>query len=1199
MRLTIGFLTLCLAAFAQSDRGIITGTVSDPAGAVVAGAALEARSIETGALYQAASTDTGNYTLAQLPVGTYELSVTVPGFKKYVRPGLTVQVAQTVRIDVVMEVGAATESVTVNAETPLLKTESGDLSHNTTTERVDDLPILEIGAAGAVNGLRDPLSVMQLSPGTYYSAGSNSIKINGAPTNSETILVEGQDASNGMLPFTQGLTQQSVDSIQEVSIQTSNYAAEFGQVGGGLFNFTTKSGTNQFHGSAYDYFVNEILNAAQPFVNVRPPTRQNDFGGTVGGPVRIPKLYNGRDKTFFFFNFEEYYFTQTVNNLVNTVPTTAFRNGNFGGILTGRVLGTDPLGRPILENTIYNPASEKIGPNGIPVRDPFPGNIIPLSSFDPVAQKVQALIPLPNFGNPNSPINNGLYPFSSQRTSPTTAFKIDQLLGPKAKVSAYWSRVSSAGTHLNNPLVSPDGFSTVATSQIGSFQQSITGRLNFDYTLSPTLLLHLGAGWQSLHFSDDNGTNDPQTLDYNALQQLGLQGAPVNRLFPYFTGLASPFGGSGSLGPSRNNHSWMAKPTFNATLTRVEGNHTYKTGAEFRVEGYPVNDFQATAGQFTFGTGPTGLPSTIVQPLPGSVGFPYASFLLGDVSQVTSSAQLTERVGKTQLGLFVQDSWKVTRKLTLDYGLRYDYSTYLKDGRGLLPDFSPSTPNPAFGGLLGAPIFEGNGPGHCNCQIARNYPWGFGPRFGAAYQITPKTVFRAGAGVVYDNSPDYNILILGFPTPTLSTNSLGFDEPVMTLAHGIPLTPKWPNFSPGQFLSGSPMTMIDPDGGRTPRQIQWSIGLQREITPNLVAEASYVGNRGAWWQGNALNDVNGITPQALAADGLNINSAADRSLLTSTFASGIPQAHGFQVPYATFPVANTLAQALRPFPQYGQINSLWSPLGDTWYDSLQAKVTKRLSHGLDVSYAFTWQKSLALGVDGEVNDAFNRQQNKYISSLDQPLVSVLAANYTLPIINGNKWLSWAVRDWRIGTVLQYASGLPIEAPFSNNQLNQLLFRAAPSFTNPFASATFQNRVPGQPLYLKNLNCHCFDPNTTLVLNPAAWTDAPVGQFGTAAAYYNDYRYERHPQENLSFGREFGVTERVRLSVRAEFTNVFNRTQLANPASTNAEASTVRNAIGQLVSGFGYINTTGAATAPGAFATTGLPRQGQLVGRITF
>ena len=185
--------------------------------------------------------------------------------------------------------------------------------------------------------------------------------------------------------------------------------------------------------------------------------------------------------------------------------------------------------------------------------------------LDPVALAVQALIPAANHGNAS--INNGLYPFNSSRTSPVVAFKIDQMLGPKTKVSFYWSRVSSAGTHLNNPLVSPDGFSTVATSQIGSFQQSVTARVNLDYTLSPTLLLHLGGGWQSLHFSDDDGTGDPQTLNYNALQQLGLQGAPVNRIFPFFSGLSAALGGSANLGPSRNNHSWMAKPTFNAALT--------------------------------------------------------------------------------------------------------------------------------------------------------------------------------------------------------------------------------------------------------------------------------------------------------------------------------------------------------------------------------------------------------------------------------------------------------------------------------------------------------------------------------------------------------------------------------------------------------------------------------------------------------
>lgn len=363
-----GLFLIAYGAFAQSDRGSITGTVFDPAGAVVPAAAINATNVETRAVYPTLSTATGNYTIPQIPPGSYEISVGVPGFKSFVRSGVTVAVAQTLRIDVTLEVGASSESVTVRADAALLKTDSGDLSHNVTVQTLNDLPILGTGAAQAgSSGIRNPTNVAELIPGTFYAPNAN-IRVNGAPTNSEAIRVEGQDATNQLINFAQAETQPSVDAIQEVAIQTSNFAPEFGTVGGGLFNVTMRSGTNQFHGSGYDYFVNEALNAGTPFTDdghghlIRPPARRNDFGGTFGGPVWIPKLYNGHDKTFFFFNWEQFAETQHINNIPISVPTAAYRNGDFSQAITavgGKVLGVDTLGRPLVENAIYDPTTAR------------------------------------------------------------------------------------------------------------------------------------------------------------------------------------------------------------------------------------------------------------------------------------------------------------------------------------------------------------------------------------------------------------------------------------------------------------------------------------------------------------------------------------------------------------------------------------------------------------------------------------------------------------------------------------------------------------------------------------------------------------------------------------------------------------------------------------------------------------------------
>ena len=312
LSVTVCLLALAFAAFSQSDRGTITGTVSDPAGAVVAGAVVEARNVANGAVYPVATSNTGNYTIAQLPAGSYELDVAVPGFKKFIRTGLVVEVAGTLRIDAVLEVGAATESVTVEAAAPLLKTEGGEVSHNISISTMDELPVLTlsgaapIGSANTLGNIRNPLSTIQLLPGARQSSDSNSsgiLRVNGMPSNSQAVNIEGQDATNGMNKGSNQIVQPGVEAIQEVAVQTSNYSAEYGQAGGGYFNYTMKSGTNQLHGSGYDYFVNEALNAGLPFTDagarnpakegqhIRNPLRQHDYGFTVGGPITIPEIY--------------------------------------------------------------------------------------------------------------------------------------------------------------------------------------------------------------------------------------------------------------------------------------------------------------------------------------------------------------------------------------------------------------------------------------------------------------------------------------------------------------------------------------------------------------------------------------------------------------------------------------------------------------------------------------------------------------------------------------------------------------------------------------------------------------------------------------------------------------------------------------------------------------------------------------------
>ena len=633
----------------------------------------------------------------------------------------------------------------------------------------------------------------------------------------------------------------------------------------------------------------------------------------------------------------------------------------------------------------------------------------------------------------------------------------------------------------------------------------------------------------------------------------------------------------------------------------MHNNHTYKFGGETILNGYVAYNQTYADGWLTFSPNETGLPALNGVSLPGgTVGFGYASFLMGRVDNGYTAIPTKTRLGSHGISGFVQDTWKVTRKLTLDYGLRYDFQTYLKEQYGRYGIFGPNTPNPSVGGLPGDLIFEGYGGGRCNCNFAKNYPWAFGPRIGIAYQMLPKTVLRVGAGVSYFKPDDNNSLSLSTGSQKIySTASYG--DPAYLLKDGLPYTISWPNFSGGQIplpgTTASPSQLFDQNAGRPARQVQWSFGIQRELSSNIVLDVTYLGNVGVWWNAPFLINPNILTADRLKAFGLDINNADDRALLSVPITNAKAIARGFgNVPYAGFPTSSTVAQAIRPYPQFGSLaNWHYAPLGHTWYNALQAKVTKRYSHGLDMTGSFSWQKQQALGaeedfsffqaVSVQVNDIMNRQQNKYLSGFDQPFLLVIAGNYTTPKIgSANKALqavSWAARDWVIGAVLRYGSGLPIRVPAANNALSSVLFRG-----------TFANRVPGQPLFTQDLNCHCFDPTKTLVLNPDAWVDPPAGQFGSSAAYYSDYRQPRRPAENFSIGRVFRIREQMNVQIRAEFTNILNRYSLPSPSATNAALTTTTfPTTGLLSGGFGFSNTTNGAGST--------PRAGTMVARFTF
>jgi hypothetical protein len=1224
-------LLVCFGAYAQGDRGTITGTVSDQTGAMISNAPIEAKNAETAAVYKVVSSSTGNYTIGQLPAGLYQITVSAPGFKQFVRTGIRVLVAQTLRVDAKLELGNIQEVVTVNEEAPLLKTESGELSQNVTSDRMDDLPMLSVAG-----GIRDPYAAINLLPGAEQMAVPGGVfgtlRVNGMPGGTLQLRIEGQDATNTEWSAAYGMSQPGVDSIEETAIQTSNFSAEFGQVGGGMFNMTMRSGTNNFHGSAFDYFRNEDLDAAQPYNHFLPRDRRSDFGFTAGGPVYIPKIDNGKDKTFFFFSFEQNRLN-SLNSVWDTVPTNAYRAGDFSSpdLYNGTTpIATDPLGRPIYNGEIFDPSTTRTvtatsGPlkgQQVTVRDQFMGcdgthpNVICLDPNspryahpDPVAMALQKRIPAPTT---NASLNNYNAIFSGKDVTTIPSIKMDHNLSSKLKLSGYWS--------MNDTYVPfPDGMPAFISTERDLWETAHTVRLNLDYTISPTMLLHLGGGYMGFVFYDPV----PGFGSYNNQTSIGLPGT-ANGVYPtiynlYQTqggGMGSTSGQGNSMGPVAQQHQWQQKPTGSASLTWVKGNHSYKFGAEVRVESYPSIATTPSNGWFYFGPAQTALPyldSTTISGGPFTsynIGFPYASFMLGQMSNGQIGVPADFHIGKHAFGFFAQDSWKVTPKLTIDYGLRYDYQTYLKEGAGRIPSFGYNTPNPAYPGLNGAVIFEGYGPGKCNCEFASNYPYAFGPRLGLAYQITPKTVFRGGIGVSYSQTADLEMWSLRFGSDVYFGPNSTFGLPVGLLkngpnVNGTPVTPVWPNYDAGQ-APVSPgaafMTSMDRHAGYPPRQLMWSVGIQRELSRNMSLEVSYVGNRGVWWNSNGtLTDPNRVTPGILTAHNFDptLANQTDDSVLISPLSSLTPTQlthYNLSAPFASF--SGTVSQALRPYPQFGSIFVLWAPLGNTWYDAMQVKFTKRFSHGLDLTANYSFQKETTIGTETEdtafeVNPAIinlnNLRSNKVLSGESIPHRIVIAGTYTTPAWgSAPRAARLLMKDWRFGAYLIYQSGLPIQVPIAGNNPNpaQELSLCAPfgvlggcnASAYFSANASYQSRVPGQPLFTKDINSH-YDPTTTTILNASAWASPPPGQFGTGSAYYNDYRYRRAPTENLSLERIFRVKETRSLTFRVELNNAFNRTRIPVPFNT--------------------------MVIPGVFGTTpgsinaGGQRSGQIVGRFNF
>jgi hypothetical protein len=1247
----------CLVAapsFGQTARATLTGVVTDPTGAVMPDVSVVARHVDTGATMVGTTSSTGNYAIQQLPVGLYEVTVEREGFKTFRRGGMTLSAAQSLRLDITMEVGATSESVTVTAEASLLKTESGALTHNITPAQLKDLPIMFPGTF-----IRDPFQLALTLPGVVSQGVAFSPRVNGLPTTTNQYRLDGEVLGQLGAPTITTRTQPSPDAIEEVAVQTSNFAAEFGSVSGALFNVTLKSGTNSYHGTLADYAVNEVLNSEDSGTHTKNRVRRHDYILNVGGPVRIPKLYDGGNRTFFFFNWEQYRDKQLQRTFTNipTVPTQAYRDGNYSGLFAAsgntnlRMAATtganarpahdyvDPLGRTIALGSVFDPRTTRqvvcntaisgdCGANGtlLNVRDPFPGNQIPTSLFDPVAVAIQSkYIPLPKGPNHDAGvlINNYYNPFETSRITRSPAVKIDQNLGSRGRLSFSWT-----DNNTRSPVQAlgglAEGLPEPITANLGTYEKSPTYRLNFDYTIRPTMQLHIGSGWSTFDFS-----NSVLTTNYNAVKEIGLRGALLHRNFPRFESSVTTtpaLGGMNAMGVTAQSELPERRPSGTVSLTWIRGNHNIKYGADFRQDMLTTRTLSNANGVYG-GWNQNGLswqPSLLnVSGFQGNanVGFGYANFLMGSVRTLTLSTPIIFRRSKQQWGMYLQDTWRLRRNLTIDYGLRWDFGTYTAEDYGRVANLSLTEPNPSAGGHPGALIYEAT----CGCHFANNYPYGVGPRLGVAYTLNDRTVVRGGFGVTYGSIGTVSGTAQN--SATVPTPQAG--EDAFKLRDGIPASvqPQWPVYDPALgHINGAviaaPAPLVDPNAGRPERIYQWNFSLQREITRNLVIEASYVGNRAVWLPAAGLFDFNAVSVERLSRYGFTVGNLDDATLLNqrfnllSTAQRATLAARGVFLPYSSFPVtgstAQTVFQSIRPFPQYSGGISPSAPLGRSWYDSLQITLTKRYSNGLQVNANYTFAKNLQ---QLSAFDVFNRANGKDIVNGNPPQVLRVSFTYELPRpaeripVLGNRAVSYAIGGWAISGALFYqtAGYLGRPAHGAANPVSRWLGRGPGgaqlkknpdgSYMSPWAVnwTDLDGKVHPEPL---DINCHCFDPEKTIVLNPNAWEAVPDGIWAPQTQILPFFRGARRPSEAMNLARNFrfGPEQRFTLQVRVEFQNVFNRRFLPNPQGPGLNFTNPTYNItsdGRYTSGFG---TFGNLRTNGQFGT---PRFGQFIARFTF
>jgi len=1112
----------------QASAGI-TGTVTDSSGAVISGAKVTITNQETSVSTNAVTGSAGTYTVRGLIPGRYNVEVESSGFKKAVHNDVTIEVSTTATIDVVVSTGAATETVQVTADQIALNTTQPELGSTIEPVVVAALPVEVSGRGRQVDALQF------MAPGTTGSTFSH--RVSGGVDFEQEIVYNGIPAPQ---PETEGYTTNfnpPFELVQEYRVERSTFSAQFG-LGQGALTYQMKSGGNKYHGDLFEINRNSFFDSVGFFngpawdssnTRNKPPTdHENNYGFAVGGPIWIPHVYDGHNKTFGFYT-QEWYKQNNEDTDVSTVPTAIEKTGDFSDFVDGSTGNLIPIFDPL--------TGKQFQCNGR-LNVICPDRISPLSA---------TLIPsIPNPDRSGSGVggldsNKSFAPFINPHIQHVWGFTVDHNLTPTQTLHySQWRNSFSNYSFDNHPLVvQPNPLNSM------KFEPALGSvfLLNYSNTVSSHLVATAGIGW----IGEINNQFNQTKYNFPAVTEGTI---PPNITFD---GNHSPtsWGTSGAWLKSINRKLGVA--LVNNWLW-MKGRNTFNMGAEFRRSYQDDNEEQTEGGHFSFSQRTTSVHDS-TDPNFGNYGSAFASFLLGipDAANRSNSQEL--RLRNWDLSPYLQDDIKLSPKLTLNLGLRWDIQAPFTEGNNLIVFFNQDKPGTFPGtNLPGSATKFGNCTGCAGFDRA-DIHWGhFGPRFGFAYKLNDKTVVQGGLDVAFLNGGAYeygtakvavnygNLLTGSFTRNSTGsfTSSFGSWD-----TNAIPATVPTP-FSPG-LGAGNQIDAFSKKDGYAPYTQQWNLNVQRELPYNMLLTAAWVGNRIIHLP-SQLNEINQLDPKYLAMG----------SQLADTFAPGDTSVDGVPLPYSNFVTdfggSATVAQALVPYPQYSKIFNNFEAFGTTYYQGAQIEIDKRFSNGLSFLAGYTLShlmdntsSGFSSFTAGGINK-FNQKPEWTVSSSNEAQTFKASGTYELPIGPGKKFLNNhttgnVLGGWQVGWILDYEAGTPL----GNCNGSSVCENGTP-FPNGFNRP---DRNPSVGLstasYSKARDYFTGKSTVAQMFNPAGFTPTSTQYvLGNAKRIYGQLRNPPLYNESLNARKHFYLGERFQAILTVDYFNAFNRTQFNGP-----------------------------------------------------